>query len=207
VHVYVVFAHPSQGSFTHAVLEAFVEGLRDAGHTFEIGDLYAMGFPAEMDLALYERETSLDPRRPVPEFVAAEQRKIARATALAFVYPVWWSDCPAKLKNWFDCVWSYGYAYGYEDGKHVVRGLAIERALVLCSAGHPVGYLEQTGIAAAMRRIMLEDRLLGVGIPTAAFEILGGMLGNDPEVRQQNLDRARHVGRSWLSGELGKIRT
>lgn len=34
------FAHPSKKSFTFAVLEAFTKGLTDAGHNFEIGDLF-----------------------------------------------------------------------------------------------------------------------------------------------------------------------
>jgi NAD(P)H dehydrogenase (quinone) len=57
-----------------------------------------------MDLAQYERETSFAPSLPVPADVEVEQGKIDHADALAFVYTVWWSDCPAKLKGWFDRV-------------------------------------------------------------------------------------------------------
>src|SRR5512134_3888013 len=42
--VLTVFAHPSSQSFCHAVLDRFDTGLRDAGHTNEIVDLYAIGF-------------------------------------------------------------------------------------------------------------------------------------------------------------------
>ena len=42
--VLTVFAHPASRSFCHAVLERFDAGLRDAGHTNEIVDLYAIGF-------------------------------------------------------------------------------------------------------------------------------------------------------------------
>ncbi len=41
MHVYVLFAHPSSSSFCRLVLEAFIRGLTDAGHTFEVGNLYA----------------------------------------------------------------------------------------------------------------------------------------------------------------------
>ena len=44
MHVLTVYAHPNPKSFCHAVLEQFSEGLREAGHTNEVLDLYAIGF-------------------------------------------------------------------------------------------------------------------------------------------------------------------
>jgi NAD(P)H dehydrogenase (quinone) len=44
MHVLTVYAHPNPKSFCHAVLEQFNEGLREAGHTNEVFDLYAIGF-------------------------------------------------------------------------------------------------------------------------------------------------------------------
>ena len=195
MHVYVVFCHPSPKSFTASILSSFLAGLQAAGHTYSVGDLYAMDFQSDMDLDQYERETSYDPSLPVPADVAAEQKKIGEADALVFVYPVWWSDCPAKLKGWFDRVWTLGYAYSYEYGSHATPGLGIAKALVICPAGHPVEYLEEIGIAASMRCIMLNDRLRGVGIKDARMEILGGMMSQDPQVRDRNLNRAYELGR------------
>ena len=111
MRVYVVFSHPSRKSFTFQVLNSFLRGLEEAGHTYEIGDLYRMDFTSDMDLAQYERETGGDPDAPLPPDVIQEQEKLDRADGLALVYPLWWSDCPAKLKGWFDRVMSYGYAY------------------------------------------------------------------------------------------------
>jgi NAD(P)H dehydrogenase (quinone) len=44
MNVLTVFAHPGARSFCRAVLEHFDAGLREAGHTNEIVDLYAIGF-------------------------------------------------------------------------------------------------------------------------------------------------------------------
>jgi NAD(P)H dehydrogenase (quinone) len=44
MRVLTVFAHPGPRSFCHAVLDRFDAGLRDAGHTNEILNLYAIGF-------------------------------------------------------------------------------------------------------------------------------------------------------------------
>ena len=196
MHVYVLFAHPSEVSFNREVLDAFARGLRDAGHTYEIGDLYRMGFASDMDLEQYGREVGLDPKAPLPDDVRAEQEKINRADALAFIYPVWWSDCPAILKGWFDRVLTYGYAYFYDEQEERHTEIQIEKAMVICSAGHTVEHLEETGIAESMERIMLNDRLLGVGVKEARMVILGGMMPEDDSYRQGNLEKAYDLGRS-----------
>jgi NAD(P)H dehydrogenase (quinone) len=197
MHVYVVFAHPSERSFTWEVLQSFIKGLGEAGHSYEIGDLYKMNFRSDMDIAQYERETGMDPDAPVPEDVRREQEKIQRADTLVFIYPVWWSDCPAKLKGWFDRVWTYGYAYTYEDGVHKSSKIEIDRALVICPAGHTLEHLEEIGVAGSMRCIMLDDRLRGVGIADARMEILGGMVPFEEATRTRNLERAYILGKDW----------
>ena len=196
MHVYIVFAHPSEDSFNSKVLEAFVRGLGDAGHTYEIGDLYRMNFKSEMDLEQYHREVGLDPDAPLPEDVSAEHDKINKADALAFIYPVWWSDCPAKLKGWFDRVLTYGYAYFYDQNAERYTEIKIQKAIVICSAGHTSEHLEQIGIADSMKRILLNDRLLGVGVKEARMEILGGMMPKDDTHRQKNLEKAYDLGRN-----------
>lgn len=75
--------------------------------------------------------------------------------------------------------------------------MSVEKALVLCSAGHRVEHLEEIGIAGAMRRAMLEDRLLGVGVKQARMEILGSMMPLDDRHREANLRRAYELGKDF----------
>ena len=146
MHVYVVFAHPSRQSFTWEVLRSFERGLQEAGHTVQIADLYEMDFRADMDLFQYERETGPDPNAPVPPDVRVEQENIAFADGVAFIYPVWWSDCPAKLKGWFDRVLTHGSAYLRGDWGNRQKTAAIGKVLVLCPAGHSLdAYFAEIG--------------------------------------------------------------
>jgi len=197
LRVHVVYAHPSHRSFTHAVLEAFLAGLREAGHEVDLHDLYADGWRSDMDAAQYARETGGDPDAPVPADVAREQARLNAADALVFVFPLWWSDVPAILKGWFDRVLTYGYAYRYEDDARVPPRLSVARGLVLCTAGHTVEHLEETGVAPALRAVVLQDRMRGVGVREARLEILGGMTTGGEEVRRLNLERARRIGREF----------
>jgi NAD(P)H dehydrogenase (quinone) len=42
--VLTLIAHPNPNSFSHAVLDNFTRGLKDAGHECEVADLYAIKF-------------------------------------------------------------------------------------------------------------------------------------------------------------------
>jgi NAD(P)H dehydrogenase (quinone) len=70
VKVLTVFAHPRSRSFCHAVLERFDAGLRNAGHTNEIVDLYAIGF----DPVLREQDNANWMDAEAPDDVLASMR-------------------------------------------------------------------------------------------------------------------------------------
>jgi NAD(P)H dehydrogenase (quinone) len=197
MHVLVLFAHPRRASFTGELAEAFCTGLTSAGHTVEFADLYQEGFDPRLDGAQFDLETAMDPEAPRPADVAAEQARLDRAEGLAFVYPFWWSDVPALLKGWFDRVWSYGYAYAYQPDRARTTRLRVRKALALCPAGHADEKLDALGLREAHHRVMVEDRLAGVGIPEARLELLGGLSGNDPAVRARLLARARDLGAAF----------
>ena len=165
--VHIVYAHPTHDSFTGQILDAFVHGLDGAGHHHTISDLYAMGFDPVLDLAQYERESRYSAEVPVPQDVADEQAKLNAADVWVFLYPVWWTDCPAILKGWFDRVWSVGFAYNAghveanrEVGTACAPSLRVaKKALVLCTAGHAVIQLKESGCYQAMETTMLADRI------------------------------------------------
>ena len=197
MHVLVLFAHPRRNSFTGELADAFCEGLRVAGHSVEFADLYLEGFDPLLTDEQFGLETALDPEAPRPVDVRAEQSRLERAEGLVFIYPFWWSDVPALLKGWFDRVWSYGYAYAYEADRSRTTRLQVRKALALCPAGHTDEKLDDLGLRDAHHRVMVGDRLLGVGIPEARLELLGGLSGNPPDVRQQLLLRARELGQGF----------
>ncbi len=194
MHVLVLFAHPRRASFTGEVADTFCAGLASAGHTVEFADLYAEGFDPLLDAEQFGLETSLDPASPRPADVEAEQARLDRAQGLVFIYPFWWSDVPAILKGWFDRVWTYGYAYAYEADRSRTTRLPIRKALALSPAGHTDEKLDALGLREAHRKVMVEDRMLGVGIPEGRLELLGGLSGNLPEERRRILAAANSLG-------------
>jgi NAD(P)H dehydrogenase (quinone) len=51
--VLTIYAHPNPKSFNHAILEKFTKGLKDAGHTNEVVDLYAIKFNPVLQMKDY----------------------------------------------------------------------------------------------------------------------------------------------------------
>jgi len=180
--VFVVYAHPSADSFTRHALGSFVAGLESAGHTHEISDLYAMGFASDISEAEYLREARYRRDIPVPADVRAEQEKVNSSDAIAFVFPLFWSDAPAKLVGWFSRVWTYGFAYG--EGREMRQ---LEKGLAICSAGNSVGYLRETGLLGALEKVMLFDRL-GGRVKSSELVILAET-SRETRAREENWER------------------
>lgn len=134
--------------------ESFIRGVLDSGNTCTVSDLYAINFDGDITEAEYLRDANYRDTGECPAAVRAEQDRINNSDALVFVYPVFWTEAPAKLKGWFDRVWSFGFAYGANR-----RMKTIPTGLVMCCAGHSIETLEQFGYLESMKKVMLNDRL------------------------------------------------
>lgn len=182
--IHIIYCHPSKKSYTFEILQHLLSNLEKVQLEFEVSDLYAMSFKSDMTESEYEREGFAKVDLPIPEDVRLEQKKINKADCLIFIYPVWWSDCPSKLKGWFDRIYSIGYAYGCTDESQAEKMKVLKYGLVICTAGHPNEFLQEIGIAESMRNVMLDDRL-GKRFEKKEMIILGGTL-NKEKIRQSH---------------------
>ena len=194
VHVHVVYCHPSEASFTAQVRDELLHGLADAGHTTTVSDLYAQGFATDMTEDEYLRDAFYTAEPPLAPDVLAEQSLINAADALVFVYPVFWTEAPAKLVGWFDRVWRYGFAYGKDAGAMPMKTL--DRVLFLAIAGHDEDELAAQGRMSSMRNVMLDDRIHDRA-RAKELVLLGGTDRHDMARREascaRNLARVREL--------------
>ena len=173
--VLIIYCHPSRKSYTYEILEQLKLSLERNELEYEVSDLYEMGFESDMNEKEYEREGFGKTELPIRQDVYAEHQKIHKADCLIFVYPVWWSDCPAKLKGWFDRVYAAGYAYDCSKEKEIEQMKNIKYGLVICTAGYSNTYLDKIGLAESMRKVMIDDRL-GERFQKKDMVLLGGTL-------------------------------
>jgi len=246
MRVLTVFAHPSRKSLCHALLERFDSGLRDAGHTNEVVDLYAIGFdpvlrerdsPNWMDAEapeevlermhlrdrviegaggpigrfamrrlLGDRDTRgiirLLQERFRPKDVLAQQAKVAKAQALAFIAPVYFVGFPAILKGWIERVFTLGFAFALTPGawKGDIGGrvplLKHEKALIMQTTLFDERAY-QSGLETAMKALIDEFGFRYPGIQRVERVFFYAVHGADAATRTRYLERAYALGREF----------
>lgn len=149
----IIYAHPWDGSFNHAILADVKERLTLKGHAVDVIDLYKDGFDPVMrpgDLKFFGRGEYSDPL--AKDYV----ERLKAADEVIFIYPVWWYGEPAMLKGFFDKVLLKGQAYAQVDFgiapllniKHstVITTAAIEEDALVNHLGNPIGNRVINGI-------------------------------------------------------------
>ena len=141
----------------------------------------------------YNREAFAKVEMPVAKDILEEHKKINKAGCIIFLYPVWWSDCPAKLKGWFDRVLSVGYAYKQKEGYPKMK--IVKYGAALCTAGYSNDLLLETDLAQSMQNIMLNDRM-GNRFEYKEMITLGNTL---------NRDKMKHQHTEQINSLVNKI--
>ena len=201
MRAFIVYCHPSEDSFTRKMRDEFIKGIKDSGNEYEISDLYEMDFRSDITEAEYLRDAYYTENGDVAADVIDEQRKINSSDAIVFIYPVFWTEAPAKLVGWFDRVWTYGFAYGDKTMK------LLDKGLIMCSAGNPVDRLEKFGLLNSMKKVMFGDRLIN-RVKQTEFVVFDKTSRENPE-REANLDenlkKAYEIGKTLFDKKEEKF--
>lgn len=188
MRILVVFDHVRRESFCGAVLDGFMEGLAQGGHTAELADLRAEGFDPRLPLA--DEPDWDDPEKVYSADVLSEQARIARNEAIAFVFPVWWWSFPATTKGWIDRVWNNGWAYGK-------RKLGHKKALLIGTASAGAESYRKRGYEQAMRTQLLTGMMDYCGIAQCEMHLLYGVTESE-ETRRSGIATARELGMGYF---------
>ena len=153
MHVFIVYAHPSKDSVTYQLKQSFIQGLQAANHSYTEVDLYAMNFNPVYKEEEYKKDAYYQSSTNVDPIILKQQQLINESDVIVFVYPVFWSECPAILTGWFQRVFNCGFAYTNGSMK------VLEKALCLVSMGGSENDPIHAKQMEAMRIVMLEDRI------------------------------------------------
>lgn len=138
MNLLVVYAHPNSKSFNATLLQAGLAALREAGHSVQLSDLYAMNF----NPVLSGEELAATSHQRYAADVQSELDKLHWADLVIFQFPDWWYGMPAIMKGWIDRVFAFGTTYdddhSFESG--LLRG---KRAMVVMSVGARKEYFRQ----------------------------------------------------------------
>lgn len=169
MHTLVVYCHPYEESFNHAVLGALVRRLEREGRSHAVQDLYADGFRPAMtaaELAVYGEGTILDP------LVARYVSELREAGHLAMVFPVWWNDAPAMLRGWLDRVLLCGHTWSV--GPQGLYGTldALKSVTLYTTSDNPTEFLVER-VGNGLRRSFLDGTFMQLGVPRREWHNFG----------------------------------
>jgi len=141
----IIYAHPNPKSLNAQFKQTLVAYLQQGENEVIVRDLYELRFNPVLSL----EDMSGQYKGEVTDDVETEQRYISWAQCITFIYPIWWTGLPAVMKGYIDRVFSYGFAYRYDDG--VQKGLlAGKQAFIINTHGKSHQEYKATGMDKAL---------------------------------------------------------
>ncbi len=104
-------AQPSTKGFVHSIASQYNGTKNNTSLQSEIINLYDEEYA--IPFLAFENIREIE----ISDTVKKLQNKIADADELVFIFPLWWGSMPAILKNFFDNVFSSGFAFTYKNGR------------------------------------------------------------------------------------------
>ncbi len=210
----IITAHPSPEGFTHKIAKQYAGTKKTQDVEAEIINLYDeewkmdfLTFPEiseknpensdeegeEDDLSNPAETSENEVRERVENSVIQKlQDKISESDELVFVFPLWWGEAPAILKNMIDGVFASGFAFEFEKGKTMPKQLLkgkTARVFVTCDA--PKIYYWFKGYPF---KITWKDFILGFcGIKLQSFEVFDKMRVKDASGRKKLIEKVTKI--------------
>lgn len=141
-----------------------------------------------------------------PSDVAAQQEKVARAEALAFISPVYFVGFPAIMKGWIERVFTLGFAFALrpEAWRGDISGrlplLTHKKALIISTTIWDEKSYD-AGLRAAMKTLVDEYCLIYPGVQSVEHVYFYAVHGADDATRRKYLERAYSLGHDFAPWE------
>lgn len=142
----IIYAHPNPDSLNSYFRNTLVEHLEQGNQEVIVRDLYQLNFNPVLSLEdLAGQRSGL-----VSDDVKQEQDFISWADCITFIHPIWWTGLPAIMKGYIDRVFTYGFAYRYDQG--VQKGLLVgKKTVIINTHGKSKAEYEAMGMDTALR--------------------------------------------------------
>jgi NAD(P)H dehydrogenase (quinone) len=186
----VILAHPTPGSFNHAIAEAAIEILNGNGHEVTFHDLYAENFDPLLPSHEIPRAAELDAT------LTAHCTEIAGADGIVIVHPNWWGQPPAILKGWVDRVLRPGVAYEFvegDSGEGVPIGLLRAQTAVVFNTSNTPTAREFSDFGDPLETLW-RNCIFGLcGVTRIERKMLGVIVTSAPAQREDWLKQVREL--------------
>lgn len=177
---------PDGEHFCHALVAAYAQGAREAGHEVRLIEVATLDFP------LLRRKEDFDSGTP-PGAIRQAQETIAWAEHLVIVYPLWLGTMPALLKGFLEQVFRPQFAFE-QSGRGWRKRLTGKSARIVVTMGMPAliyrWYFGAHGLKSLKRSVLGFS-----GIGPIRESLIGMVEAEDGERRGRWLETLRRLGR------------
>ena len=180
----IIYAHPYEQSFNHAILQRIRELLESKGEAYKLIDLYADGFnPAytKEELALFNQGKALDP-------LVLHYQEILKKRPLDIHFSDLVGGYACHVKGFEDKVFLKTLAYNPTPTG--IKGCLtqIREAVVITTSTAPTWYLKFF-CGNVIGKTMIGHTLKGIGVGSGRWINFGGMDKSIAQARQSFLDK------------------
>ncbi|MFC0322959.1 NAD(P)H-dependent oxidoreductase [Gallibacterium melopsittaci] len=184
----IIYAHPNEQSFNHAILDTIVETAKAQNMDVTVRNLYQMGF----NPILTWSEFCQINQGNIPKDIQQEQHLITQADLITLVYPLWWMGFPAILKGYLDRVLSHGFAYETDEAGS--RGLLHNKKMVqFITLGNNEKEYQKRGFLSALDATLINGLFNYCGITDIEHFFFGDIHIIDNQARKEILTKIQQV--------------
>lgn len=191
--ILLLLGHPSQQSFSRALLDAYKKGAENSGALCKTLVISELDFNPNLAEGYKNREAM-----PLEEDLLKSQQLIQWADHIVLAYPTWWGSLPALTKGFIDSVFLPGFAFKHHKGKafpeKLLKGRSI-RLLVTMDAPKWWFYI----VYRAAQYTMLRQLVFGyVGFNPVRFATFAPIRTSTEKQRLNWLSKAEKMGRKCV---------
>jgi putative NADPH-quinone reductase len=188
--VLVLDGHPDRdrNRLQHALMHAYAEAARQAGHEVRTLALSTMTFPLLSGAAEFENG------KP-PDAILTAQQAILWADHVLIGFPLWLGGAPAKLKGLFEQTFRPGFAFDASRGRFPRKLLAGKSARLVVTMGMPSLFFQLVYRAHGAKSV--ERNILAFcGFRPVRTTLIGGLGAMPAAKRAAWIEKLERFGRT-----------
>lgn len=183
----IIYCHPYNKSFNHAILEVIKSNLSNKKKSFNVIDLYQDNFNPIYDkeeLRLFHSGDTHDP------LVTKYLNLLKKTTEVIFITPLWWNSIPAMLKGFIDKVMKEGEGLSHTVSKTGIHGelTNIKHTYVFTTSTSPTFYV-RLFLGNGIKHIFVNKTLKQLGMQDRHWINFGGITNSTLKQRQAYLSK------------------
>jgi len=186
----IIYCHPYEKSFNHAILETVKDNLRSKKIDYQVIDLYADNFNPTYDkkeLRLYHVGKTHDP------LVNKYLTMLKNTSTVIFITPLWWNSIPGMLKGFIDKVMKEGEGLSHTVTKLGVHGelTNVKHTYLLTTSTSPNFYLKIC-LGNGMKKVFVNQTLKQLGMKDRHWKNFGGITNSSLKRRKNYLNKIKN---------------